>query len=257
MRVWTHRGRLRTVVELQQRPHVGRLLGLSSQGRDSVVWCTPEQRFLLPNSPLAGRGKSGDIHRRLGGFNPALIGLGRQLRSNSTTAEGLLWERLPGRRLCDAKFRRQHSLGAHYIVDFYCAEACLAVELDGGVHDSSRAHWADGIRHRQVQQAAVRLLRFRNERILEDLDRVLEEIAEHLVPTTQHETRNGEELKEATETWAIVDKLKVGSEIVLDESGKIGIIELVETRFVNETVYDLTVEEDHSFVTEAGVVNNL
>jgi hypothetical protein len=91
-------------------------------------------------------------------------------------------------------------------------------------------------------------LRFRNEQIIEDVETVLAEIAEHLTAAPQAENRRNE-------TWASADNLTVGAQVVLDESGKLGIIEIIEARFVSETtVYDLTVEEDHSFVTEAGVV---
>lgn len=270
-RVWTHRGRLRSVVGLQERAHVGRLLGLRLQGCESVVWCTPEQSFLQPYSPspqaergaggeecgsgnptpnpspLAGRGKKASIHQRLGGSNPALLVLSRKLRVTGTTAEILLWERIRGRRLCGAKFRRQHSLGAHYIVDFYCAKAHLAVELDGSVHDADPVRWADGIRHRQIQQAGVHILRFRNERIMEDMEGVLAEIAEHLnFAPPQAELEN--------ETWSRADTLESGAEIVIDGFGNRGVLELVDALFVRETVYDLTVEEDHSFITQAGVV---
>ena len=95
----------------------------------------------------------------------------------------ILWERLRCHRFRGAKFRRQHSLGAHYIVDFYCAESKLAIELDGNVHDSPYARWSDGIRHRQIQYAGVRVLRFRNERVLGDIENVLRDIGSCLATT--------------------------------------------------------------------------
>src|SRR5207244_9952902 len=61
-RVWTHRRRLRSVVGVQRRPHVGRLLGLSVQDNAAVVWCTPDQRFLAYSpSPQAERGQGGEV----------------------------------------------------------------------------------------------------------------------------------------------------------------------------------------------------
>ena len=109
-------------------------------------------------SPLAGRGPGGEVtsaqpetpfptnaevHRALGGLNPALIKLARELRHNSTEVESDLWQCLRARRFNGLKFRRQHPLGPHYVSDFYCAETKLSVELDGKVHDSRHAQWAE------------------------------------------------------------------------------------------------------------------
>jgi hypothetical protein len=145
------------------------------------------------------------------------------------------------------------------------------VEVDGGVHDSTSAQWADGIRHRQIQQAGVRVLRFRNERIIEDIENVLAEIAEYLTPSPQAERGQGGEVGDGptptpyssplagrgqNEIWVRAETLEIGFQLVLDECGKLAVVKAVDSRFVNETVYDLTVEEDHSFVTEAGVAHN-
>ena len=154
--VWTHRNRLRSVVGIQTRPHVGRMIGLRLGGSSVTVWTTPEHCFLmpvspspqaergqggegdaarnptpLPPSPLAGRGRDQVLHRKLGGTNPSLVKFSRRLRSETTSAEVILWECLRGRRLAGAKFRRQHPLGTNYIADFYCPAAHLAIELDG------------------------------------------------------------------------------------------------------------------------------
>ena len=265
--VWTHRGRLRRVVGTQSRPYVGSLRGLRLRGQSTPVWVTPDHGFLSP-SPQAERGQGGEVGgspiptpfpsppagrgvalRQLGGFNPRLTKLARELRKDATPAEEILWECLRSRRLNGAKFRRQHALGPHYIVDFYCAAAKLAIELDGSVHDSARAKWADGIRHRQIQWAGVRMLRFTNERLLQHLDAVLAEINEHVSLSS----RPG---KEQVEDWRRAEGLEIGDRVTLDESGNFGVIEAVEARFANEPVYDLTVEEDHSFVTEVGIVHN-
>ncbi|HKY26404.1 MAG TPA: DUF559 domain-containing protein [Pyrinomonadaceae bacterium] len=267
-RVWTHRGRLRDVVGVQKRPHVGRIIGISIDG-SSAVWATPDQLFLTPSpqaergqggevtaetnptpnpSPLAGRGINHErIHWNLGGAAPRLAELARDLRRDSTAAEKILWECLRRRQLLGLKFRRQHPLGPNYIADFYCAEARLAVELDGSIHDSDRSHWADGIRHRQIQLAGVRVLRFRNERVVNDLEGVLKEIGEYLSATPN--TGVGQE-------WRLAHELKPGDLLVINELGETAVIQSVDYRVVNETVFDLTVDEDHSFVTEAGVAHN-
>jgi very-short-patch-repair endonuclease len=173
-----------------------------------------------------------------------LATLARELRQSATPAENILWEKLRDRRLCGAKFRRQHPLGPNYIVDFYCSEFQLAIELDGSVHESRRAQWSDGIRQRQIQLAGVRILRFKNERVFGDLERLLNEIAEYLGRTT------------SPGVWVTAETLDIGTQLVLDETGAVAVIDSVEDRFADEVVYDLTVEEDHSFVTEAGIAHN-
>jgi very-short-patch-repair endonuclease len=64
-----------------------------------------------------------------------IIDVARELRKNQTPAESLLWERLRNRRSNGLKFRRQHHIG-RYIVDFYCAELRLVIELEGGIRQT-------------------------------------------------------------------------------------------------------------------------
>ena len=241
--VWTHQNRLRRVVGIQSRPHVGRLVGFRLRSGSRTVWVTPDQHFLSP-SPQAERG---DVHRQLGGENPFLWGRARELRAEGTAAEQLLWARLRGRKLQGIKFRRQHPLGSNYIADFYAPEVSLAIELDGSAHDSKRAGWADGIRHRQIQHAGVRVLRFKNEKIVHDIDGVLQEIDEFITPSPSG--GHGEH----TLGFCKVGEFCPGDELIANERGEISTVEAVEFITANETVYDLIIEEDHSFVTEAGV----
>jgi very-short-patch-repair endonuclease len=59
--------------------------------------------------------------------------LAAELRKNMTDAEKVLWQQLRNRKLGDLKFRRQHPVGI-FILDFYCHEKKLAIEVDGGIH---------------------------------------------------------------------------------------------------------------------------
>lgn len=94
----------------------------------------------------------------------------RELRQRMTPAERALWERLRGRQVGGFKFRRQHPLGP-YIADFYCAEAKLVIELDGGIH---RDQWRDdAARTAQFEAHGNHVLRFTNEQVLVNADRVL------------------------------------------------------------------------------------
>ncbi len=94
----------------------------------------------------------------------------RELRRDMTPAEKVLWERLRDRRLDGLKFRRQHPLGP-FVTDFYCAECRLVVELDGDIHDLQPER--DAARTEQFEQYGYRVIRFRNEQVLNDLDTVL------------------------------------------------------------------------------------
>ena len=113
-----------------------------------------------------------------GGFEySGSLTLTRELRQTSTDAEAFLWERLRNRSLLGFKFRRQHQLG-QYIVDFYCNEASLVIECDGGVHSRTWHH--DQIREAYMSGLGLRTLRFKNEEVLNETGRVLSEISDYL-----------------------------------------------------------------------------
>lgn len=102
----------------------------------------------------------------------------RGLRRRQTDAERLLWSRLRDRRLLGWKFRRQVPLGP-YVVDFYCHERQLVVELDGGKHLGSAA---DVERDAWLRGQGLRVLRFWNHDVLVRTEGVLEAILLALEP---------------------------------------------------------------------------
>jgi very-short-patch-repair endonuclease len=97
----------------------------------------------------------------------------RALRGSATDAERLLWRLLRARQFLGLKFRRQHSVGP-YIVDFYCADRRLAVELDGGQHFTVEGQAYDKRRTEYLAARGVRVLRFANNELFENTDGVLE-----------------------------------------------------------------------------------
>ena len=103
----------------------------------------------------------------------------RELRRNETDAERLLWRLVRNRQLCGVKFRRQHPVG-RYVVDFYCHEARLAVELDGGQHAEEDQMQRDCARTAYLDDRGVQVLRFWNGDVLKNPAGVLESIAEVL-----------------------------------------------------------------------------
>ncbi|MBM3521734.1 MAG: endonuclease domain-containing protein [Alphaproteobacteria bacterium] len=101
-----------------------------------------------------------------------LLARRRELRNALTPAEVRLWSQLKGGQLCGRKFRRQHSIGP-YVLDFYCPDESLAIELDGDSHDTEAAMAHDVARDAYVMKHGIRTLRFRNQDVLHDIDNVL------------------------------------------------------------------------------------
>ena len=101
----------------------------------------------------------------------------RGLRSNQSDAEKVMWFHLRGRRLKGYKFRRQYPLD-NYILDFYCVEKNLAIELDGGQHADNVKY--DRIRTKRLNELGIVVLRFWNNIVLTDLESVLGEILKSL-----------------------------------------------------------------------------
>jgi very-short-patch-repair endonuclease len=100
----------------------------------------------------------------------------RGLRRASTEAETLLWEQLR-RKSFDVKFRRQRPIGP-YIVDFYCPQYGLVLELDGSHHNELDGAEYDEERTTYLAALGLKVLRFKNEEVLADMDTVLARIRE-------------------------------------------------------------------------------
>ena len=111
------------------------------------------------------KGASTDTHRRA-----------KKLRSAETEAEKKLWSLLRNRQLKGKKFRRQHPF-ANYILDFYCHECKLAVELDGSRHREPENKEYDNVRAGLLKEYGITVLRFWNKEVLNETEKVLERIA--------------------------------------------------------------------------------
>ena len=103
----------------------------------------------------------------------------RKLRRRSTEAEQKLWDLLRNKKLKGKKFRRQHAI-ANYVVDFYCHECKIAIELDGNFHVEAGAKEYDNSRTILLNEMGVTVLRFWNEEVINDPSRVLQKISDHL-----------------------------------------------------------------------------
>jgi|SRR5699024_5624388 len=114
-------------------------------------------------------------------FNPKQTKAKRQyLRNNMTKAEIKLWSALKGCQLYGKKFRRQHGIGT-YVVDFYSPELNLAVEVDGESHYFNSGKEHDKKRTQFLNSFGIKVVRFTNEQICNNLDGVLKVLKTEIV----------------------------------------------------------------------------
>lgn len=99
----------------------------------------------------------------------------KALRRRATPAERRFWEIVRDRRLGGFKFRRQHGVG-RYVLDFYCAEARLGIELDGSIHDDPLRAAHDAHRQREIEALGIRVVRFQNRAVLDAPDVMAEAV---------------------------------------------------------------------------------
>jgi very-short-patch-repair endonuclease len=102
----------------------------------------------------------------------------QDLRNNPTQAEAFLWGFLKHSQFEDKKFRRQASIGS-YIVDFYCPSEKLIIELDGEVHFDEEAKKYDAERTKYLESLGLKVIRFENQEVIYNLDKILKEISKH------------------------------------------------------------------------------
>jgi very-short-patch-repair endonuclease len=110
---------------------------------------------------------------RIRGTTPDLVIAARQLRQNLTPAEQTLWQALKNRQLNGLRFRCQHPLGS-FIVDFYCPQCRLIVEVDGSIHSQQVEY--DLARTKHLNQFGYQVVRFSNQDVMTNLNSVLQQI---------------------------------------------------------------------------------
>ncbi len=130
--------------------------------------------LLCPFSPAGKWGKTstvtgnerkhGVVHAARRWIDREKITAARRMRREPTEAERAAWELLRDRRCLGLKFRRQQIIDG-FVVDFYCAEARLAVEIDGGVHDDPDQAEYDEQRTRVLAASGVTVARVPNESV--------------------------------------------------------------------------------------------
>jgi very-short-patch-repair endonuclease len=109
------------------------------------------------------------------GATPEIFDRARQLRKEMTNAETILWKKLRNHGFEGLKFRRQHPVG-RFIVDFYCHEKRLVVEVDGSIHEVLEVKERDEGREEELKNFELTIVRFTNEEIETDVENVLKKL---------------------------------------------------------------------------------
>ncbi|MCK5906650.1 MAG: DUF559 domain-containing protein [Flavobacteriales bacterium] len=104
-------------------------------------------------------------------YNPKLKLLARKLRNNSTKSEIYLWNRIKGKQL-GVRFIRQKPID-NYIVDFYCKELMLAIEIDGYSHSLEEVYYSDVKRDIKLEELGIEVLRINESIIFNDMENAL------------------------------------------------------------------------------------
>ena len=110
--------------------------------------------------------------RKIIWYNPKLKEYARELRNNSTKSEIILWLKLKGRQFYGYDFHRQKPID-QYILDFYCFELQLGIEIDGYSHQFIEVHEKDIIKEDRLKELGVNILRFTDNQVLNDMENVL------------------------------------------------------------------------------------
>ena len=118
------------------------------------------------------------MRRKIVRYNPKLKNVARMLRKNMTLSEIILWSHLKGKKMRGYDFHRQKPLG-NFIVDFYCNELCLAIEIDGESHDYKIGK--DIQRQKQLESLGVHFLRFDDLEVKKNLEGVLTAIENWII----------------------------------------------------------------------------
>jgi very-short-patch-repair endonuclease len=120
-------------------------------------------------------------------YNPKLKGLAKKLRSNMTYSEVKLWNELKSGKLNGYDFDRQRAIG-NFIVDFYCKDVQLAIEIDGITHEEEKAQWKDERRQKELEETGIHFLRFDALLVVSKVEAVVREIENWL---EEYEKENG------------------------------------------------------------------
>jgi very-short-patch-repair endonuclease len=125
------------------------------------------------------------VPRKIIPYQPHLKELARKLRNDATLGEVLLWNELKSKKLLGFDFHRQKPL-LNYIVDFYCAELELVLEVDGKYHNHTDVFQLDVQREHEFNKWGLTVLRFTEAEVRNDMLNVLRTIEAYILQCRQH-----------------------------------------------------------------------
>ena len=123
--------------------------------------------------------------RKIIPYNPKLKELARQLRNDSTKTEIFLWLKLKGKQMYGYDFHRQKPID-NYILDFFCYELMLGIEVDGYSHQFLEIYNNDGIKEKRMNELGIALLRFTDDEVLNEMENVLRAIEYYIFEYGKH-----------------------------------------------------------------------
>jgi very-short-patch-repair endonuclease len=123
--------------------------------------------------------------RKIIPYNPKLKEFARELRNDSTRTEIFLWLKLKGKQMYGYDFHRQKPID-NYILDFFCYELMLGIEVDGYSHEFLEVFNKDGIKEKRMNELGITILRFSDEQVLKDMENVIRAIEFYIYEFEKH-----------------------------------------------------------------------
>ena len=123
--------------------------------------------------------------RKIIPYNPKLKELARQLRNNSTKAEIYLWLKLKNKQMYGYDFHRQKPID-NYILDFFCHELMLGIEVDGYSHELLEIQIKDTVKERRMRELGITVLRFSDYQVSKGMENVLRTIEQYISEYGEH-----------------------------------------------------------------------
>ncbi|MDO9552491.1 DUF559 domain-containing protein [Rhodonellum sp.] len=140
-------------------------------------------------------------------IDPVILQHARDMRKNPTKAEDFLWQLVRNRKLLGFKFRRQHPVNQKFILDFFCQELMLGIELDGDYHlNIDQAEYDEG-RTYELTELGITIIRFSNEEAIWETEKIFEAVKIHseaIHPSLQGEGPGMRDLKSIADVYDII-----------------------------------------------------
>ena len=123
--------------------------------------------------------------RKIIPYNPKLKEFARELRNDSTRTEIFLWLKLKGKQMYGYDFHRQKPID-NYILDFFCYELMLGIEVDGYSHEFLEVFNKDGVKEKRMNELGITVLRFSDEQVLKEMENVISTIEFYIYEFEKH-----------------------------------------------------------------------